>query len=166
MSTGAVLHIVEGVHGARLRRKDLSPDALFRLGTSLTRPGIRRGDLADAFAPADVPPAIDRALMWIEEASTNWQQDIHDANQVDGLVHAEVVVTLEGPDHLAELAEQLRRHAMSVQRCWARMALAPFMPPRREETESEVPPCDLHARLKESIQEFARAARAHLNTHQ
>lgn len=91
--------------------------------------------MADALAPGDIPPAVDRALEWLEEVSSTWQQDIHDANsQFDDLVRAEVVVTLEGPDHLAELAGQLRSRALSVQHCWARAAGRPFMPPTQQET--------------------------------
>ncbi|MFJ7302001.1 hypothetical protein [Streptomyces sp. NPDC099088] len=104
-------------------------------------------------------------MRWLEEVSPNWQQDIQDANSLDALAHAEVVVALEGPDHLAELAGQLRLHALSVQHCWARMSLAPFVPPRQDEAEHEVPPPDLHTRLKESVREFTQVARAHLNTH-
>jgi hypothetical protein len=164
-STGNVMLQVQQLHGARLSRHELTPDARGQLGRSLTRSGFRRGDLADALAPADIPPAVDRALAWLEQVSPTWQQDIHDANQFDDLGRAVVVVTLEGPDHLAELAEQLRRQALSVQHCWANVALRPFLPPLQRETEQEVPPQDLLGRLKEATQDFTRAARAHLNTH-
>jgi hypothetical protein len=158
--TGAILRLVRTADRARLRDGVLPPMEIYRPMTRVSRSG-----LVDAFAPEDVPTDILLALRRIERVSPSWQQDIDDANQVDGLLHAEVVVALEGPDHIAELAGQLRLHAMSVQRRWARVASNPLMPPQQGETELEVPPRVLHERLKESIQEFTKAARAHLNTH-
>jgi hypothetical protein len=80
------------------------------------------------------------------------------------------VFALEGPDHLAELAEQLSRQAASVQRCWRQVAVAPsfrFGPidSDRVDPEQEITPRDPHGHLKEPVQGFTRAARLHLNAH-
>jgi hypothetical protein len=82
--------------------------------------------------------------------------------EIDALVRPEVVVMLERPDDLAELAEQLRRQAVLVQSAgaWAR---PPFG--RSVDPEMDIPPRDMHVRLNDAIQEFTRAARAYLNTH-
>jgi hypothetical protein len=161
--TGTILRVVRTADGARLGDEVLSPMDSFRLVHTMTR--VSRSGLVEAFAPEDVPTAILAALGRIERVSPSWQQDIDEANQLDGLLRAEVVVALEGPDHLADLAVQLRLHAISVQRRWARVASNPLKPPQQGETELGVPPRVLHERLKESIQEFTKAARAHLNTH-
>ncbi|MER5228013.1 hypothetical protein [Streptomyces flaveus] len=154
------------VHKARLNNHELAQAVRYRLGVlCLSSNPITKGDLADALAPAALPPSIDHALKWLEEASPTWQQDIHEAGRLDDLARAESVVALEGPDHLAELAEQLRRRAVAVQHRWARTAMGPFQPPRRDETDQGVPSDELIARLKEAIQEFTRAARAYLNGH-
>ncbi|MFB7247893.1 hypothetical protein ACFCYX_36140 [Streptomyces populi] len=163
-STGAILRVVRVADSARLRPEVLSPeDGLLLLLHTPTC--ASRSDLVDAFAPRDVPTVFRTALRRIEQLSPSWQQEIDDVNQVDGLLRAEVVVALEGPDQLAELARQIRRHAISVRSRWARVASNPFMPPQPGETELEVPPRVLHTRLEEAIREFTKVARAHLNTH-
>jgi hypothetical protein len=58
------------------------------------RTRLRRDDVSDALAPADIPPAIERALGQLERVSPTWQQDIHDANKIDDVAHAESVVAL------------------------------------------------------------------------
>lgn len=162
-SAGSVKHLVEQVNRARLNERDLTPEAHVLLYRVWERAGFGRDDIAEALAPTDVPPAIDRTLGWLERASPTWQQDIHDANKIDDVAHAESVVALEGPDHLAELAGLLRRRALAIQHCWARAAFTPFKPLLQRE-RGEVPPDKMIQDLKEAIQEFTRTARAHLNT--
>ncbi|MDQ1031433.1 hypothetical protein QF035_009015 [Streptomyces umbrinus] len=164
-SAGLVKHLVEQVNRARLNDRELTPEARARLWGMWDRTSLSRDDVADVLAPADIPPAIGRALRWLERVSPTWRQDIHDANKIDDVAHAESVVALEGPDHLAELAERIRRQAVSVQHCWATAAFTPFKPLLRQEMECEVPLDKMLADLKESIQAFTQAARAHLNTH-
>ncbi|MGW3653994.1 hypothetical protein [Streptomyces sp. NPDC000878] len=164
-STGLVKHLVEQVNRARPNEDELTPEANVRLWAVWDRTSLSRDDLASALAPADIPRPIDRALRWLERVSPTWQQDIHDANKIDDVAHAESVVALEGPDHLAELAERLKRRALAVQHCWSAAALVPFKPLPPQAREPEVPPDKMLMDLKEAIQEFTQAARAHLNTH-
>ncbi|GGZ01959.1 hypothetical protein GCM10010300_52520 [Streptomyces olivaceoviridis] len=105
------------------------------------------------------------AMGRLEQMSPTWRQDIEGAIQGDDVRRAMSVVTLEGPDHLAELAEQLGDLANSVGVCWARAAaLVPLYPePHPTRTEWEV--MEVHSRLRNALEEFTRAARAHLNAH-
>jgi uncharacterized protein YbjT (DUF2867 family) len=67
---GSVTHLVQVVHKARLNDHELSPAARYRLGElCLSSNPITKDDLADALAPAALPPAIDHALKWLEKAS-------------------------------------------------------------------------------------------------
>ncbi|MGW2100393.1 hypothetical protein ACWCPX_22355 [Streptomyces olivaceoviridis] len=162
-SIGSVQHLVGHVYAVRLDY-DLAPDAASQLSEALARPGIRSSELADALAPHNVPVSLSMALGRLEQLSPTWRQDILGALQVDDVMRAMSVVTLEGPDHLAELAEQLGDRANSVRICWARAAaLTPFYPFTRMTTEWE--PMEVHSRLHDALEEFTRAARAHLNAH-
>ncbi|MCW8382430.1 hypothetical protein [Streptomyces justiciae] len=161
-STRSVMLFVRQVHDVRLP-DDVTSGVRYRLGRSFIRPGTRRDDLAHDLAPDVIPPDVDHTLVLLEMLSPTWQQDIRDANQLDDLLRAASVVTLEGPDHLAELAGQLRDQAISVQRCWHEAAVTPFTRLRQQETEQD--PNDMYVRLKETVEEFTRAARTHLNNH-
>ncbi|MFI0220574.1 hypothetical protein [Streptomyces lydicus] len=172
-STGKVVHLVHQLHGSRVSN---DPDVMFRMDRmmrNLSGRCLGRADLAAVFAPAELPQSVERTLEVLERFSLTWHQDISDAAErrhLDGLALAETVVALEGPDHLAELAEQLSRQAASVQRCWRQVAMVPFfrfgpIDSDRVDPEQEITPRDLHGRLKEAVQEFTRAARLHLNAH-
>lgn len=165
--TGGVERLVEQVHGARLRLDQMEEGVI--LIPSVVRPeNVRRDVLAAAFAPDRTPMKIHNAWGVLELFSPSWRQDIRDIsdpNRLDDLVHAQVVVTLEGPDQLAELAEQVRLQAVAVQQCWFIAASAPFIAIPDDRPGLDVSPRELRAGLKEAIEEFTRAARVHLNAY-
>ncbi|MFE4698717.1 hypothetical protein ACFRIC_16785 [Streptomyces sp. NPDC056738] len=147
---------------AELPRESFPLGYHLRVRGALTRP-IRRADLVDAFAPAPVPRAVDDVLDELEAASPSWQRDIYDSCQPGDLRRAEVVVSLEGPDHIAMLAEQVRLAANPIRDCWARVALKPFFAP--QEGEPQTLPSTLLMSLMRSVQGFTEVARDHLNDH-
>lgn len=172
-TTEEVLTLVHQLHDSRISN---DPDVMVRMDQmvrNLSGRCLRRADLAAVFAPAEVPRSVESTLEVLERYSPTWLEDISKAAErrnLDGLALAETVVALEGPDHLAELAEQLSRQAAFVQRCWLQVAVVPFFrfgPIGSDQTDSEqeITPRDLHGRLKQAVQEFTRAARLHLNAH-
>ncbi|MEV5295377.1 hypothetical protein AB0K64_29635 [Streptomyces sp. NPDC053741] len=169
-STGRVFHLVDKLYDVRLPR-NLDPEVLERLIRRMqdrSGPQLDRADLAAAFAPAEVPRTVDNGLATLEILSPTWQQDIRDAvapHQINDLMLSEAVVSLEGPEHLAELAEQLRIEARSVQRGWSQLAGAPFLRLENPQDELHVAPHERHKRLEKTVEEFTQAARAHLNAH-